>query len=226
VVHAALLVLADGRLPAGGHAHSGGVETLVRRGELRNLATLHSFLVLRVETVGFCEATVAVATAREGRGGTDRWAWVDAEAAARIASPAVRTVSRTLGRQLVRTAARMWPDPRLDRISEVHDNGPHHGVALGGAGLAAGLDDHDVALAACYGAIAGPATAAVRLLGIDPVDAHALLASLAHRTDAIAASAADSVARVGLADVPAPTAPHLEIAAEEHARQEVRLFAS
>jgi urease accessory protein len=226
VVHAALLVLVDGRLPAGGYAHSGGVEAFVRRGELHDLATLRDLLATRLETIGFCDATVAVAALLEGHAGTDRWDRLDAEAGARIASPALRTTSRILGRQLVRTARRMWPDPRLDGVSRVHTDGPHHAVALGAAGLAARLDAGDVAAAALYGAIAGPATAAVRLLGLDPVDAHALVASMTEQLDAIATAAVSCVVRVGLENAPAPSASRLEIAAEEHATQEVRLFAS
>lgn len=35
---AALLVLADGRFPAGGHAHSGGAEAAVRAGRITDAA--------------------------------------------------------------------------------------------------------------------------------------------------------------------------------------------
>ncbi|MDG4824421.1 urease accessory UreF family protein [Asanoa sp. WMMD1127] len=57
-----LLVLADGRLPAGGHAHSGGVEAAVAAGRIRDLATLESFLVGRTATAGVVAATFAAAT--------------------------------------------------------------------------------------------------------------------------------------------------------------------
>ena len=41
---ATLLVLADGRLPAGGHAHSGGLEAAVAAGRVHDLSTVESFL--------------------------------------------------------------------------------------------------------------------------------------------------------------------------------------
>jgi urease accessory protein len=218
-VHAALLVLVDGRLPAGGHAHSGGVEAFVRRGELHDIESLRALLVTRMDTSGFVDATVAAATVRRERSLTE----LDAEAGARIVSPALRVVSRTLGRQLIRAAQRMWPDARLDAVATIHADGPHHAVALGAAALAAGVDAADAATAAVYGSIATPATAAIRLLGLDPVEVHGLLAALAPRVDIVAAAAA---ACPDLADAPAPGAPRAELAAEEHAHEEVRLFAS
>lgn len=43
----ASLLLADSRLPTGGHAHSGGVEAAVERGLLRDEADLALFLAGR-----------------------------------------------------------------------------------------------------------------------------------------------------------------------------------
>ncbi|MEV7563365.1 urease accessory protein UreF, partial [Streptomyces sp. NPDC089795] len=40
---AALLVLADGRFPAGGHAHSGGAEAACKAGRIHDAATLEDF---------------------------------------------------------------------------------------------------------------------------------------------------------------------------------------
>ncbi|NEB86732.1 urease accessory protein UreF, partial [Streptomyces anulatus] len=40
---AALLVLADGRFPAGGHAHSGGAEPAVAGGRVRDADSLADF---------------------------------------------------------------------------------------------------------------------------------------------------------------------------------------
>ena len=45
-----LLLLADSRLPSGGHGHSGGVEALVDRGLLRSEADLAAFLAGRIAT--------------------------------------------------------------------------------------------------------------------------------------------------------------------------------
>ncbi|MGW6776309.1 urease accessory protein UreF, partial [Streptomyces sp. NPDC055037] len=49
---AALLVLADGRFPAGGHAHSGGAEPAVAEGRIRDADSLASFCRGRLHTAG------------------------------------------------------------------------------------------------------------------------------------------------------------------------------
>ncbi|MDG4864365.1 urease accessory protein UreF, partial [Streptomyces sp. T-3] len=49
---AALLVLADGRFPAGGHAHSGGAEAAVAAGRITDAASLEEFCRGRLHTAG------------------------------------------------------------------------------------------------------------------------------------------------------------------------------
>ena len=49
---AALLLLADGRFPAGGHAHSGGVEAAVAAGRVHDTASLEAFCRGRLHTAG------------------------------------------------------------------------------------------------------------------------------------------------------------------------------
>jgi urease accessory protein len=102
---------------------------------------------------------------------------------------------------------------------------PHHPVALGVVAAAAGLTPHDAAVAAAYGTLTGPATAGVRLLGLDPYRVHALLAGLAGACDRIAGDAATRV-NDPVDALPAAGAPLLDIGAELHATWEVRLFAS
>lgn len=56
---AALLLLADGRLPAGAYAHSGGLEPAVAAGRVADMAGLERFLIGRTETAGFVAAVFA-----------------------------------------------------------------------------------------------------------------------------------------------------------------------
>lgn len=60
---AALLVLADGRFPAGGHAHSGGAEPAVTAGRIRDTPTLEAFCRGRLHTAGLVGAGLAAAAA-------------------------------------------------------------------------------------------------------------------------------------------------------------------
>jgi urease accessory protein len=205
----ALLTLADSRLPSGGHAHSGGVEQAITAGHVLDIATLDAFLRRRLHTSGAVAAGLAAAAC--GGGDLGR---LDAEADARTPSPALRAASRQQGRGLVRVGRRAWPTGRWDELPER----PHHAVALGVAAAAAGLAPSDAAHAAAYLAVSGPATAAQRLLAMDPLAVAALTARLAPDVDAVADAALDGL--------PADADPLLDLLAEVHAGRADRYFAS
>lgn len=219
---AALLLLADGRFPAGGYAHSGGLEESIRSGRVRTIADLESFLRGRAVTAG----TVSAAFAAAGCHGfaaeqPELFDVLDVELDARTPSPALRQVSRTLGRQMHRAVSRVRPDPGLDRLGRA----PHQPVVLGAAAAVLGASPHDAALAAMYEAVTAPATASVRLLPVDPFDVHAVLGELTGLLDDLAEAAA-AYAAADPAELPGFTAPLLDIAAEHQRGAEVRLFAS
>ena len=123
-----LLLLADGRLPAGGHAHSGGLEEAVAAGRVTNAGQLAAWLSGRLSTTGRVDAALAaitahwVAAAQAGAaagtpsGGLRIIRRLDAEAAARCPSPAQRRALRAQGRGLIRAGRRMWPGPLLDEL--------------------------------------------------------------------------------------------------------------
>ncbi|MFG2191807.1 urease accessory protein UreF [Streptomyces sp. NPDC048639] len=219
-----MLVLADGRFPAGGHAHSGGAEAAVAAGRIRDAGTLEAYCRGRLHTAGLTAAGLAAAAAD----GVDPLL-VDEAADARTPVPALRAKSRRLGRQMMRAARAAWPSPDLDALAAARPRGAHQPVVLGVAARAAGLAPHDAAHAAAYESVGGPATAAVRLLGLDPFQATAVLARLAPELDHVAALAADAAGRVrgeGVDALPAASGPLADIAAEGHAAWTVRLFAS
>jgi urease accessory protein len=153
---------------------------------------------------------------------------IDAEASARMASPAQRAASRAQGRGLRRIARRCWPAAALDGLDSVHPDGPLVAMVLGVAGATGGLDALEVATAALWSVQSGPAWAAVRLLGLDPLEVTATLARRASDVDELArATAGDwGSGDRSLEDLPAAGAPLAEIGAEAHAAWEVRLFAS
>ncbi|UGY93039.1 urease accessory protein UreF [Streptomyces gobiensis] len=221
---AALLLLADGRFPAGGHAHSGGVEAAVANGAVYDTDSLEAFCRGRLHTAGLTAAGLAAAAAA----GYDPL-MLDEAADARTPVPALRTVARRLGRQMLRAARATFPSEELERLATACPQGAHQPVVLGLAARAAGLDPVDAAYAAAYENAGGPATAAVRLLSLDPLHASGLLARLGAETDGVATAAADAAARVpaeGVDALPSASAPLLDITAEQHAAWTVRLFAS
>ncbi|MGW7516307.1 urease accessory protein UreF [Streptomyces sp. NPDC054796] len=219
---AALLVLADGRFPAGGHAHSGGAEAAVKAGRITGAADLGTFCRGRLHTSGLVAAALAAASCA----GVLDPLTLDEAADARTPSPALRATARKLGRQMTRAARAAWPSPELEALAAARPRGAHQPVVLGLAARAAGLRPLDAAYAAAYESVSGPATAAVRLLSLDPFDATGVLARLAPELDEVAGQAA-ATARTDDADtLPAASAPLLDIAAEDHATWHMRLFAS
>ncbi|MFF7929533.1 MULTISPECIES: urease accessory protein UreF [unclassified Streptomyces] len=221
---AALLVLADGRFPAGGHAHSGGAEAAVKAGRITDAASLETFCRGRLHTAGLLSAALAAAAVL----GVDP-RQLDEAADARTPSPALRSAARKLGRQLTRAARATWPSAELDAVARGFPKGAHQPVVLGLAARAAGLEAVDAAYCAAYESVSGPASATVRLLSLDPFDATAVLARLAPESDRVASQAVEAARRVlaeGTDALPSASAPLLEIGAEAHAAWPVRLFAS
>lgn len=221
---AALFILADGRFPAGGHAHSGGAEPAVAAGRIKDADSLEDFCRGRLHTAGLVAAALAAAAAA----GRDPAA-IDEAADARTPVLALRITSRKLGRQMMRAARATWPSAELDALAAARPRGAHQPVVLGLAARSAGLAPLDAAYAAAYESVSGPATAAVRLLSLDPFDATAVLARLTPDVDQTAAAAAAAAARIpdeGLDALPAASAPLLDITAQQHAAWPVRLFAS
>ncbi|MFI1928262.1 MULTISPECIES: urease accessory protein UreF [unclassified Streptomyces] len=224
MTRAALLVLADGRFPAGGHAHSGGAEEAVGAGRITGATSLEAFLRGRLHTTGLVTAALAAAAAAGGDP-----AELDAAADARTPSPALRLTARKLGRQLMRAARAAWPSTELDALAREFPKGAHQPVVLGLTARAAGLGAADAAYCSVYESVSGPATAVVRLLSLDPFEATAVLARLAPELDRVvdrALVAGSAVATAGADALPAASAPLLEIGAEVHAAWPVRLFAS
>jgi urease accessory protein len=225
----AALLLADARFPSGGYAHSGGLEPAATAGTVSGMSTLEAFLRGRLRTSGLAAACLAAASrARAVAAGQDAgWARLDAEADARTPSPAQREASRRQGRALLRAARAAWPGPPwLDQLAVAcAPAAPHHAIVLGAAVAAAGCSSLDAALIAAYQAVTGPASAAVRLLALDPLRVSAVVAGLADQIDDVAREAARSAAGP-LEDLPFPSAPALDLLAEAHARAEVRLFES
>jgi urease accessory protein len=232
---ALLLLLLDSRAPTGAHNHSGGMEAAVSTGMVAGLGDLEEFCRGRLRTSGRVAAAFAAAACRlqcrqgAGEGGGDRpgeWAALDAEFEARTPSEAMRAASRQLGGGLRRLLRSILPDADLvTPWARCPAPAPHHPLVLGaGVGLAGGtpeLAGRAAALATC----AGPASAAVRLLGFDPFAVQAMLARLAPDIDLCAELAAQSAAQPAWS-LPSAGAPALDLLADFHLTAEVRLFAS
>lgn len=221
----ALLLLLDSRSPAGAHGHSSGMESAVSAGWVRTAPDVAEFCRLRLRASGRTAAAFAATAFRDFSNGAGPAGWqqLDAEFSARTPSEATRSASRTLGGGLRRLLLASAPD-QADRISEIWSEcpppAPHHPLVLGVATALAGGSDRAAARAALLMACTGPASAAVRLLGLDPYAIHRILIELAAEIEGVADEAAT------LTTLPAAAAPALDLLADVHSRSKVRLFAS
>jgi urease accessory protein len=207
---ATLLTMADSRLPTGGHVHSGGVEEAVTSGVLVDIETLRAYLRRRIRTQGLVTASVAVAVHTRALSIPD----ADRETDARTPAPAARQASRAQGRGLTRLARRVWPNRDWVALGRT----PHLAVAAGAVGAASGLTPEHTALSVVYTTMTGSATAAQRLLALDPADVAALTFELSALCDQTAAEAGKELA--DLSD------PLLDVLAQRHSERERPLFVS
>jgi urease accessory protein len=205
------------------------MEAAVVDGGIRGLADLAAFLRGRLATAGLLSAAFAAAACQISRDEADapgtageRLASLDGELDARTPSPAQRDASRTQGRTLLRAGRAAWDLGATPPAA-------HHPNALGVVAAAAGLEPADAALVAVYGAVSGPASAATRLLGLDPLAVTGLQARLAGEMERVAAAATTAAAAAvcaGLDLLPAPSAVRLDLLAERHRVASVRMFTS
>jgi urease accessory protein len=241
---ALLLLLLDSRAPAGAHNHSGGMEPAITAGLVRELADVEEFCRGRLRTSGRVAAAFAAAachlwlgpaasfpTVSRPPGGAsvgtaDEWAELEAEYQARTLSEAARAASRQLGGGLRRLLRSMFPDVDLVAPwSGCAPPAPHHPLVLGAGVALAGGSPELAARAAALATCNSGASAAVRLLGLDPFAVYGLLARLGPEIDALAADCA-AAAGGSPRSLPADGAPALDLLADFHLTSEVRLFAS
>jgi urease accessory protein len=221
-----LLQFTDGLFPAGGHAHSFGLETQVLTGAVTDAAGLRAFLAAHLAgSAGPCDAVIAVRAGRAaGRGDLDALLALDARADAQKPARELREASRQMGRQTLRVAAALLPSPVLAAFFAAVDAGAtpgHHPVVFGALGPAVGASDEEVAAAFLHSTAVVVVNAALRLLPLGQMEGQRLLRELGPRIASLARAAADPHS-----PEPWAFAPGLEIAAMRHERLDGRLFRS
>jgi urease accessory protein len=212
------MLLADARLPSGGHAHSAGMEPALAGG-LPMLDVL-PFLLGRARTTTLVEAGTAVVARHMALNGAPtsvaERAW-----AARTPSPAMRDASFVLGRGYLRLASRIWPEAESLRRARERRDPPPRAVVLGMIAAAAGLRADDLVRLTVYDEAHSAAAAVLKLEPRDPADTIAWVletcASVEHLVPVLA-ELTDPDA------IPATGAPQAEGWAEVHALLNQRLF--
>jgi len=222
----AILQVADGLFPAGGYAHSFGLETLVQAGAVRAREDVEAFVLAHLEgSAGPCDA-VAVAVAARAAAHDDLSTCVDVDARldAMRTVPEARAASVQMGRATLRAARAFAADALVGRLAAAVDDGVtpgHHAVVFGVVTARAGASPEQAALAFLYSTAALLTGAALRLMPLGQVEGQTTLARVRPAIGRLAAEAASA----GAEDMWS-FAPGLEIAGMRHPALESRLFRS
>jgi urease accessory protein len=118
----ALWLLADSRLPTGGHAHSGGLEAAVRRGLVRTPDDVAAWLAGRVPTAGLVTAAAAAAACvlvGSGPGSERRAPSVDSMGQGRLSAESARPQGLERGAPSVESMGQGRPSPELRATPDV-----------------------------------------------------------------------------------------------------------
>lgn len=219
--HGALgsLLLTDARLPTGGFAHSAGLEAAVAAG--LTLAEVPDYLAGRLRTVALVDAAAAVLAHRAALRDPGRLAAVHEALAARMPVGPLREASGSLGRGLLRFATRRWPDDDAVTALRAIGRTPLRPVALGVVAARLELSEDQTARAGLYDDAQTVASAALKLLPVDPVDAAGWLLDV---HDVLEASVCAATAVTGPDDLPACAAPLVEQYGLDHHHTKRRIF--
>jgi urease accessory protein len=214
------LLLADARLPSGGHAHSSGVEPALIGGMAP--AVVAEFLALRARTTALVDAGTAVASMHAVLDGSGHdgsgLAAVERAWSARTPSRAMREASRDLGRGLLRLARRIWP---AAHGIEALGNTPPRPLVLGVIAAEVGIGAEELVRLAVYDDLASAVAALLKLDPRDPADGVSLLLESCASIEPFVAWIAGIWSPD---DIPALSAPQAEAWAEQHAVTQRRLF--
>ena len=216
-VSALLLALADSRLPTGAHAHSGAMEEAIASGFVFDIASAEAFLVRKTKTAGLTGASIAAHLAA----GRCDVAEAERLADARTPSSAGREASREQGRGLARLAKTSWPDfaaAPAGRGGGALPPRPHLTTVLGSLGGYLGLEAADVAALFVYTSMSAAATAAQRLLALDP----SLMAAATLRLSALC----DETSERAASRLQELSDPLGDVLAERHVLRDQALFRS
>lgn len=214
--HTIGMLLADARLPSGGHTQSSGVEPALLGG--MPAGEVRAFLRARARTTSLVDAGTAVLT---------RHAVLDCVPvapivrawAARTPSRAIRDASKDLGRGLLRLAGRVWPGVPSS-LAGAGDSPPRP-LVLGAIAAHAGMDAEGLVRLTVYDDMACAVAALLKLEPGDPADGVAMVLDACSSVEPQILA----VAKITQAhQIPAASAPQAEAWAEAHAQTSRRLF--
>ena len=212
--------LADSAFPTGGFSHSAGLEAAAQQGEVSDAAALRTF----IEGVLWQAGHGALPFLRAAYGPEAEPEKLDAWCDAFLSNHVANRTSRTQGRTLVATAARIFPEEELQRLhASVRERTlrAHHAPMFGFTLRALAVPLEQTQELFLHLALRGVASAAVRLGLLGPHESQRLQHELAGVQDSI-------LARCGPLPLSALSQPSplIDLLGATHDRLYSRLFQS
>lgn len=215
-----LLQLGDSAFPAGGFAHSAGLEASAQLGEVRTAAELRAFF----EQILWQAGLGALAFVRASHQDPSAIQAHDALCHAFLTSHVANRGSRTQGRAFIATAARVLaeaPVAELDRLVRTRGIHGHHAPLFGAVLRAVDSSIEEAQRLYLHLALRGAASAAVRLGLLGPHEAQRVQRELGPLSERVLAEHGER----GL-DAIAQPAPLIDLFGALHDRLYARLFLS
>ncbi|GAB19848.1 urease accessory protein UreF [Gordonia effusa NBRC 100432] len=213
------MLLADARLPSGGHAHSAGLEPALRAG--LPVRDVPDFLLARARSTGVVEAGTAVVARHLALVEPVGLESVVHAWSARTPSNVLRDAARHLGRGYLRLAGHLWPSSTLLAELASWPRPAPRAIVLGVIAAESGMDPRDLVRLAIYDETA---SAAAALLKLEPRDPAEVTGWVVHVCTVLDDAVEDIAALVDPAAIPAAGAPQAEGWAQAHALLSQRLF--
>jgi urease accessory protein len=215
-----ILQLADSAFPAGGFAHSSGLESARQLGEVATAQTLVRFAEAALLQCARAAVPYALATYDDPDAALELDVRYDAFCTNHIANRA----SRAQGQGFLAAASKIFPDKGmkdLKRAFRAADSPVHYPVAFGAILRRLAATRDDVAQLSLFITLRGVVSAAVRLGIVGPMEGQSIQHELAPECDRLARRSA-----AWTLDEAAQTSPILEVLQASHDQLYSRLFLS
>jgi urease accessory protein len=212
--------LIDSGFPAGGFAHSGGLEASMQHGQVVTGADVASFARHVLAQAGRSALPIVAAAGRD----LNALPELDRLSDVFLSNPVANRASRAQGRAFLTTVSRSFPSLPLARLAEVvraERLGCHYAPVFGAAMASLDVDPIETQRAFLFMTVRAVASAAVRLGLVGAYEAQELQARLSHSIDSVI----HTCETLGPYDI-AQTAPLIDLFQSTHDRLYSRLFQS